>query len=162
MMEAGWSARRVACQLGRSGCAGPLCLLEQYEGAWLKYIWDRGAHPSTPPFRVVTRTRRNWTAVEWNQAIFSDESRFNLSSDDNRVFMWRSSGEHLNPALALRRHTSSTARVRCNNRIVMAQRKHLDDFLPGMCGPSWKYPRNFELNRVSSPGFGNDSKMMVM
>ncbi|GBN85635.1 hypothetical protein AVEN_156805-1 [Araneus ventricosus] len=24
--------------------------------------------------------------------------------------------------------------------------------------PSWKYPRNLESPRVSSPGFGNDSK----
>ncbi|GFX75775.1 DDE_3 domain-containing protein [Trichonephila clavipes] len=28
--------------------------------------------------------------------------------------------------------------------------------------PSWKYPRNLELPRVSSPGFGNDSKLVVM
>ncbi|GBM77894.1 hypothetical protein AVEN_262388-1 [Araneus ventricosus] len=28
--------------------------------------------------------------------------------------------------------------------------------------PSWKYPRNLESPRVSSPGFGNDSKIMVM
>ncbi|GFU45971.1 DDE_3 domain-containing protein [Trichonephila clavipes] len=28
--------------------------------------------------------------------------------------------------------------------------------------PSWKYPKNLESPRVSSPGFGNDSKMMVM
>ncbi|GFW39909.1 transposable element Tcb1 transposase [Trichonephila clavipes] len=28
--------------------------------------------------------------------------------------------------------------------------------------PSWKYPRNLESPRVSSPGFGNNSKMMVM
>ncbi|GFY09629.1 transposable element Tc3 transposase [Trichonephila clavipes] len=27
--------------------------------------------------------------------------------------------------------------------------------------PSWKYPRNVESPRVSSPGFSNDSKMMV-
>ncbi|GFW08172.1 transposable element Tcb2 transposase [Trichonephila clavipes] len=27
--------------------------------------------------------------------------------------------------------------------------------------PSWKYPRNLESPRVSSPGFGNDSKMMA-
>ncbi|GFX48270.1 transposable element Tcb1 transposase [Trichonephila clavipes] len=27
--------------------------------------------------------------------------------------------------------------------------------------PSWKYPRNLESPRVSSPGFGNDSKMMI-
>ncbi|GFY08401.1 transposable element Tcb1 transposase [Trichonephila clavipes] len=28
--------------------------------------------------------------------------------------------------------------------------------------PSWKYPRNLESPRVSSPGFGNNSKMMVI
>ncbi|GFW22329.1 hypothetical protein TNCV_1430831 [Trichonephila clavipes] len=28
--------------------------------------------------------------------------------------------------------------------------------------PSWKYPRNLESPRVSSPGFSNDSKMMVI
>ncbi|GFU64993.1 transposable element Tcb2 transposase [Trichonephila clavipes] len=28
--------------------------------------------------------------------------------------------------------------------------------------PSWKYPRNLESPRVSSPGFDNDSKMRVM
>ncbi|GFU41855.1 transposable element Tcb2 transposase [Trichonephila clavipes] len=51
----------------------------------------------------------------------------------------------------------------------MAQKKHLDDFLRGKiigrleCGrTSWKYSRNLESPRVSSPGFGNDSKMMVI
>ncbi|GFY12438.1 uncharacterized protein TNCV_1798601 [Trichonephila clavipes] len=51
----------------------------------------------------------------------------------------------------------------------MAQKKHLDDFcvvelLDGrnVDVPSWKYPRYLESPRVSSPGFGNDSKMMVM
>ncbi|GFT11628.1 uncharacterized protein TNCV_2906851 [Trichonephila clavipes] len=66
--------------------------------------------------------------------------------------------------------TSALKTFQCNNRIVMAQRKHLDDFLRGrIIGrlecvdvPSWKYPRNLESPRVSSPGFGNDSKMMVM
>ncbi|GFU95254.1 HTH_Tnp_Tc3_2 domain-containing protein [Trichonephila clavipes] len=54
----------------------------------------------------------------------------------------------------------------CNNRIVMAQRKHSDDFLRGRnigrleCGRTQL--RNFESPRVSSPGFGNDSKMMVI
>ncbi|GFU48283.1 transposable element Tcb1 transposase [Trichonephila clavipes] len=28
--------------------------------------------------------------------------------------------------------------------------------------PSWKYSRNLESPRMSSPGFGNDSKMMVI
>ncbi|GFY05781.1 transposable element Tcb2 transposase [Trichonephila clavipes] len=55
--------------------------------------------------------RGNWTAAEWNQFIFSDESRFNLSSDDNRVRVWRPRGECLIPAFALQRHTAPTAGV---------------------------------------------------
>ncbi|GFT13074.1 HTH_Tnp_Tc3_2 domain-containing protein [Trichonephila clavipes] len=49
----------------------------------------------------------------------------------------------------------------------MAQRKHLDDFYVvellddwNVDVHSWKYPRNLESPRVSSPGFGNNSKMM--
>ncbi|GFX38436.1 transposable element Tcb2 transposase [Trichonephila clavipes] len=45
--------------------------------------------------------RGNWTAAEWKKVVFSDESRFNLSSDDNRVRVWRPRGERLNPAFAL-------------------------------------------------------------
>ncbi|GFW33527.1 HTH_Tnp_Tc3_2 domain-containing protein [Trichonephila clavipes] len=36
----------------------------------------------------------------------------------------------------------------------------LDDW--NVDAPNWKYSRNLELPRVSSPGFGNDSKMMVI
>ncbi|GFW98148.1 uncharacterized protein TNCV_2492021 [Trichonephila clavipes] len=49
----------------------------------------------------------------------------------------------------------------------MAQRKHLEDFYVvellddwNVDVPSWKYPSNLESPRVSSPGFGNASKMM--
>ncbi|GFV62136.1 transposable element Tcb1 transposase [Trichonephila clavipes] len=55
------------------------------------------------------RPRGNWTAAELNQVVFSDEYRFNLSSDDNHVLVWRPLGERLNPALALQRHTTLTA-----------------------------------------------------
>ncbi|GFT39902.1 uncharacterized protein TNCV_2196181 [Trichonephila clavipes] len=65
--------------------------------------------------------------------------------------------------------TSALKAFQCNNRIVMAQRKHLDYFYVvellddwNVDVPSWKYPRNLESPRMSSPGFGNDSKMMVM
>ncbi|GFW57039.1 transposable element Tcb2 transposase [Trichonephila clavipes] len=57
----------------------------------------------------------NWTVVEWNQVVFSDarerESRFNFSSDDNHVRVWRPRGERLNPTFALQRHTAPTAGV---------------------------------------------------
>ncbi|GFT91263.1 transposable element Tcb2 transposase [Trichonephila clavipes] len=76
------------------------------------------------PLRVLTLTstqrrlrlewcyaRRNLTAGEWNQVVFSDESRFNLRSDDNRVHVWRPHGERLHPSFALQRHTTPTAGV---------------------------------------------------
>ncbi|GFU23493.1 transposable element Tcb2 transposase [Trichonephila clavipes] len=55
--------------------------------------------------------RGNWTAAECNRVVFSDESSFYLSSDDNRVRVWRPRGERLNPAFTLQRHTTPTAGV---------------------------------------------------
>ncbi|GFU00842.1 transposable element Tcb2 transposase [Trichonephila clavipes] len=75
------TASSAAIQAQVAPSLGPLCLLEPYEGHWLKDIW----------------------------VVFSDESRFNLSSDVNRVRMWRPHGERLNPAFALQRHTAPTA-----------------------------------------------------
>ena len=34
-----------------------------------------------------------WTQRQWNQIMFSDESRYNLSSADGRVRVWRRTGE---------------------------------------------------------------------
>ncbi|GFV24583.1 transposable element Tcb2 transposase [Trichonephila clavipes] len=69
----------------------------------------------TPTYRGLRleecHARGNRTAAEWNQVVFSDESRFNLSSDDNRVRVWRPRGERLNSAFALQRHTAPTAGV---------------------------------------------------
>ncbi|GBM18809.1 hypothetical protein AVEN_203091-1 [Araneus ventricosus] len=54
--------------------------------------------------------------------------------------------------------TSALKAFQCNNRIVMAQRKHLDDFYVvelsddwNVDVPSWKYPRNLESPRVVAP-----------
>ncbi|GFY23650.1 uncharacterized protein TNCV_1039491 [Trichonephila clavipes] len=66
--------------------------------------------------------------------------------------------------------TSALEAFQCNNRIVVAQRKHLGDFLRGRiigrlkCGLTQREVSEeyLESPRVSSPGFGNDSKMMVM
>ncbi|GFX68543.1 transposable element Tcb2 transposase [Trichonephila clavipes] len=56
-------------------------------------------------FEWLNYLQRNWTAVEWNQVVFSDKSRFHLSSDGNHVRVWRPRGERLNPVFALQRHT---------------------------------------------------------
>ncbi|GFV11054.1 transposable element Tcb2 transposase [Trichonephila clavipes] len=38
------------------------------------------------------RTQMNWIDTEWNEVAFSNESRFNMGSDDNRVRVRRSRG----------------------------------------------------------------------
>ncbi|GFY04084.1 transposable element Tcb2 transposase [Trichonephila clavipes] len=68
------------------------------------------AHPSALPLEWC-RSRGNWTAAKWIQVIFSEESRFNLRSDDNRVRVWRTRGERLNPSFALQRLSTPTAVV---------------------------------------------------
>ncbi|GFX02826.1 transposable element Tcb2 transposase [Trichonephila clavipes] len=45
------------------------------------------------------------------RSLLSNASRFNLSSDNNRVRVWRPRGERLNPAFALQRHTAPKAGV---------------------------------------------------
>ncbi|GFW53474.1 transposable element Tcb2 transposase [Trichonephila clavipes] len=73
---------------GHLGSRSPLCVL-----------------PLTPTYRHLRleccRARGNWTAAEWKQIVFSDESRFNLSSDNNCVRVWRFVDERLNHAFAL-------------------------------------------------------------
>ncbi|GFT84932.1 transposable element Tcb2 transposase [Trichonephila clavipes] len=85
--------------------------------------------PLTPTHRRFRlewcHARENWTAAEWNQVVFRDESRFNLSSDDNRVRVWRPRGERLNPAFALQRHTAPTAGVMVLDAIAYNTRSPL-------------------------------------
>ncbi|GFT14304.1 transposable element Tcb2 transposase [Trichonephila clavipes] len=70
----------------------------------------------TPTHRILRlewyRARGNWIEAEWNQVVFSDESRFNLSSDDNHVHVWRPRGERHNPVFDLQQHNTPTAGVR--------------------------------------------------
>ncbi|GFY15115.1 transposable element Tcb2 transposase [Trichonephila clavipes] len=132
MMEAGWSARQVARQLGRSYCVVRRC--------WDQWIREmsfirrpcsgrprqtsrredhhiiRNAHvqPTASSAAIQAqwcRVRGNRTAVELNQVAFSDESRVYFSSDDNRVRVSRPHGERFNPAFALQRHAAPTTGV---------------------------------------------------
>ncbi|GFX41568.1 transposable element Tcb2 transposase [Trichonephila clavipes] len=106
--------RRVACQLGRSDCVVRKCWDQ-----WIREMsFTRRPGSGCPrqasrqeDDRIWCRARGNWIAVERNQVVFSDESKFNLSSDDNRVRVWRSHGERLSPASASQRHTAPTAGV---------------------------------------------------
>ncbi|GFU31131.1 transposable element Tc1 transposase [Trichonephila clavipes] len=43
------------------------------------------------------REHHNWTEQDWACVLFSDESRFNLSSDSRRQLIWRESGTAYHP-----------------------------------------------------------------
>ncbi|UYV60860.1 hypothetical protein LAZ67_1002628 [Cordylochernes scorpioides] len=64
--------------------------------------------PLTPPNRRQRlewcRARSTWM-TEWHRVVFSDESRFCLSSDSRRVRVWRRHGERSNPAAIVERPT---------------------------------------------------------
>ncbi|GFV44894.1 uncharacterized protein TNCV_4966481 [Trichonephila clavipes] len=109
MMEAEWSAKRIAHQLGLSNRV-------------LKDIWDHGTYcvccPSHPTIdaSVWSGAVHEETGLQRNETRSSlvtraRESRFNLSSDDNRDRVWRPREARLNPAFALERHTTPTAGV---------------------------------------------------
>ncbi|GFU54304.1 transposable element Tcb1 transposase [Trichonephila clavipes] len=158
MMEAGWSARRVARQLGSSSCVVRRCWdqwiremsftrkqaqdaldrpVNEKTATYIRRCLAEGHLGSRCPLRVLLLTpthrrhrlewcyaRGNWTAAEWNQVVFSDESRFNLSSDDNRVRVWIPRGERLNPTFALQRHTASTAGVMVRSATLLTIHGH--------------------------------------
>ncbi|UYV72159.1 hypothetical protein LAZ67_9002009, partial [Cordylochernes scorpioides] len=64
--------------------------------------------PLTPPNRRQRlewcRARSTWM-TEWHRVVFSDESRFCLSSYSRRVRVWRRRGERSNPAAIVERPT---------------------------------------------------------
>ncbi|GFW80095.1 transposable element Tcb1 transposase [Trichonephila clavipes] len=43
------------------------------------------------------REHHNWTEQDWGSVLFSDESRFSLSSDCRRQLIWRESGTAYRP-----------------------------------------------------------------
>ncbi|UYV62057.1 hypothetical protein LAZ67_1007668 [Cordylochernes scorpioides] len=84
--------------------------------------------PLTPPNRRQRlewcRARSTWM-TEWHRVVFSDESRFCLSSDSRRVRVWRRRGERSNPAAIVER---PTVRQRGIMGTMTAQR-YVDDVL---------------------------------
>ncbi|GFU75013.1 transposable element Tcb2 transposase [Trichonephila clavipes] len=58
------------------------------------------ALPLTPEHRQLRlqwcQARSMWNVTDWQKIVFSDESRFVLGTDDNRVRVWRCPGPFLN------------------------------------------------------------------
>ncbi|GFW69626.1 transposable element Tcb2 transposase [Trichonephila clavipes] len=80
---------------------------------------------------VVAKTVTSYEMHAYSQLLHrppsrhSDVSRFNLSSDDNRVCEWRARGERLNAAFALQRCTAPTAGAKARGVIAYNTRSPL-------------------------------------
>ncbi|GFS89574.1 transposable element Tc1 transposase [Trichonephila clavipes] len=63
--------------------------------------------PLTPAHRrrrsLWCREHRNWRDNEWGRVLFTDESRFSLSSDSHRILIWRERGSRNNPSNIIER-----------------------------------------------------------
>ncbi|GFT80389.1 transposable element Tcb2 transposase [Trichonephila clavipes] len=73
------------------------------------------ALPLTPEHRQLRlqwcQARSMWNVTDWQKVVFSDESRFVLEAEDNRVRVWSHPGErYISPHNVLR-HTARTAGV---------------------------------------------------
>ncbi|GFT82147.1 transposable element Tc1 transposase [Trichonephila clavipes] len=73
------------------------------------------ALPLTPEHRQLRlqwcQARSMWNVTDWQKVVFSDESRFVLGADENRVRVWRCPGERYNSPYTVLRHIARTAGV---------------------------------------------------
>ncbi|UYV72417.1 KLF6 [Cordylochernes scorpioides] len=107
--------------------------------------------PLTPPNRRQRlewcRARSTWM-TEWHRVVFSDESRFCLSSDSRRVRVWRRRGERSNPAAIVERPTVRQRGIMVWGAIAydsrspllriqdtMTAQRYVDDVLPPVTLP---------------------------
>ncbi|GFU50098.1 transposable element Tcb2 transposase [Trichonephila clavipes] len=74
---------------------------------------------------------QHWSVGEWANAMFSDESRFSLSSDSRRVTIWRESGTRFEPRNITERHHFPSRGVMVWAGIMMDGRTDLHFFGTG-------------------------------
>ncbi|GFW26617.1 transposable element Tcb2 transposase [Trichonephila clavipes] len=91
------------------------------------------ALPLTPEHRQLRlqwcQARSMWNVTDWQKVVFSDESRFVLGTDDNRVRVWRHPAYDSRSTLILMCGTLTGQR--CVDDIL---RPHVGPFLNGLPG----------------------------
>ncbi|GFW23601.1 transposable element Tcb2 transposase [Trichonephila clavipes] len=71
------------------------------------------------------REHHNWTEQDWACVLFSDESRFSLSSDCRRQLIWRESGTAYRPENIQEKDRYPTCSIMVWAGIIMNGRTHL-------------------------------------
>ncbi|GFX82868.1 transposable element Tcb2 transposase [Trichonephila clavipes] len=110
------------------------------------------ALPLTPEHRQLRlqlcQARSMWNVTDWQKVVFSDESRFVLGTDDNRVRVCRRACQRYNSPNTILRHTAHTADVMVWGTIAYDSRstlivmratltgqRYVDDILRPHVGP---------------------------
>ncbi|GFT16499.1 transposable element Tcb2 transposase [Trichonephila clavipes] len=91
--------------------------------------------PLTPAHRrrrsLWCREHRNWRDNEWGRVLFTDESRFSLSSDSHRILIWRERGSRNHPSNIIERDMYGGRGVLVWGGIMLGSRTDLHIFDAG-------------------------------
>ncbi|GFT59961.1 transposable element Tc3 transposase [Trichonephila clavipes] len=91
--------------------------------------------PLTPAHRrrrsLWCRKNRNWRDNEWGRVLFTDESRFSLSSDSHRILIWRERGSRNHPSNIIERDRYGGRGVLVWGGIMLGSRTDLHIFDAG-------------------------------
>ncbi|GFT54316.1 transposable element Tc1 transposase [Trichonephila clavipes] len=91
--------------------------------------------PLTPVHRrrrsLWCREHRNWRDNEWGRVLFTDESRFSLSSDSHRILIWRERGSRNHPSNIIEREWYGGRGVLVWGGIMLGSRTDLHIFDAG-------------------------------
>ncbi|GFT12561.1 transposable element Tc1 transposase [Trichonephila clavipes] len=91
--------------------------------------------PLTPAHRrrrsLWCREHRNWRDNEWGRVLFTDESRFSLSSDSHRILIWRERGSRYHPSNIIERDRYGGRGVLVWGGIMLGSRTDLHIFDAG-------------------------------
>ncbi|GFT77700.1 transposable element Tcb2 transposase [Trichonephila clavipes] len=77
------------------------------------------------------REHRNWRDNEWGRVLFTDESRFSLSSDSHRILIWRERGSRNQPSNIIERDRYGGRGVLVWRGIMLGSRTDLHIFDAG-------------------------------
>ncbi|GFV58941.1 transposable element Tcb2 transposase [Trichonephila clavipes] len=91
--------------------------------------------PLTPAHRkrhsLWCREQRNWRDNEWGRVLFTDESRFSLSSDSHRILIWRERESRNHPSNIIERDRYGGRSVLVWGGIMLGSRTDLHIFDAG-------------------------------
>ncbi|GFW21287.1 transposable element Tcb2 transposase [Trichonephila clavipes] len=82
-------------------------------------------------FQTTGTAIRNWRDSEWGRVLFTDESRFSLSSDSHRIVIWRERGSRNHPSNIIERERYGGRGVLVWGGIMLGSRTDLHIFDAG-------------------------------